>query len=182
VHPVVHPQPAPERQTGGTQRVNDPTCQTHGRKRGAGRVDLAAGELAGGEVTSTCFLSERRTQRTSLGHRRCSRVSKAASMAGRWCGSPPIRRSRPWHGWIWSAQDPRGQGECDGTRNLRKKRKEWLHPREHELGGHGAAVPRRARSDLTLGKKGTNSCARDGGGPGGAVGRRYWQMALRWRS
>jgi hypothetical protein len=93
--------------------------------RGGGGVDcavLAAGELAGGEVIGSGFHAERRTSCASLGHRRSSRVTSTARMAGRWRGSPTTHRSQPWRGWVRSARGPRSQSECENTRNWRKRR------------------------------------------------------------
>jgi hypothetical protein len=143
--------------------------------RGGGSADravLAAGELAAGEVTSSGFPAERRTHCASLGHRRSSRVTSIARMAGRWRGSPTTRWSRPWRGLVRSARDPRSQDECKNTRN-------WMERREHgSLPGSTSSTAMappcngKAHPGLTVGKVRAKACARDGGGSGGAGGRR----------
>jgi hypothetical protein len=139
VHPAQCTHAHERRQTGGPGEQPDPTCQPHRGEGGAGRADLAAGE-----VTSSGFLVERRTPCASSRHRRSSWVSLMARMVGRWRGSPTTRRSRPWRGWVRSARGSRSQGKCESTRNWRERRGIGLPPWKHELGGHGAAVPRKS--------------------------------------
>ena len=48
MHPVIHPQPTPERQTGGTQRVNRPHWSADRRQgRPVDRPPLDDGEQSG---------------------------------------------------------------------------------------------------------------------------------------
>jgi hypothetical protein len=87
-----------------------PTGQPQRGGRGADRAGLAAGELAGGEVTTSGFLAKRRTQRASLRHWRSSQVSSTAGMVVHWRGSPAVRRSRPWRRKVRRARGSRAQG------------------------------------------------------------------------
>jgi hypothetical protein len=141
--------------------ARDPTCQPH---RGEGDADcavLAAGELAGGEVTTSGFPVERRTHCASLGHRRSSRVTPTARMAERWRGSPTTRRSQPWRGWVRSARGPRSQGECKSTRNWREKRE---YGSLHGSTNSAAMAPPcqgKAGPGLTVVQMRVKTCARD---------------------
>jgi hypothetical protein len=95
VGPVGQPFPIGQPQCGG---------------RGANRAGLAAGELAGSEVTTSGFPTKRRTQCASLRHWRSSQVSSTAGMAVHRRGSPTVRRSRPWRRKVRRARGPRAQG------------------------------------------------------------------------
>jgi hypothetical protein len=162
--------------------ARDPTCQPHRGEGDADCVVLAAGELAGGEVTTSGFPAERRTHCANLGHRRSSRVTSTAHMAERWRGSLMTRRSWPWRGWVRSARGPRSQGECESTRNWRERRE---YGSLHGSTSSAAMAPPcqgKAGTGLTVVQIRAKTCARDGGGPGEAGGRRNRRMALRWRS
>jgi hypothetical protein len=162
--------------------ARDPTCQPHREKRGADCAVLAAGELAGGEVTTSGFPAERRTHCASLGHRRSSWMTPMARMAERWRGSPTTHRSRSWRGWVQSTRGPRSQGESESTRNWREKREYGSLYGSTSSAAMAPPCQGKAGPGLTVVQKRSKTCTRDGGGPGGAGGRRNRRMALRWQS
>jgi hypothetical protein len=157
-----------ERQTGGACGSTDSTGQPHRGGGGADCTNLAAGELAGGEVTTSGFPAKWRTQRASLRHWRSSRVSSTAGMVVHRRGSPAVRRSRPWRRKVRCARGSRAQG----GREIEEKWREG----EERSSSHGgpssvAMAPPwmgNACPGLTAAKTRVRACTRNGGGPGRA--------------